>query len=1063
MRRQLSPKRRPVCANGTDFSPAAAASSGLGRASSAPPETGSSSRLASPLRKRHPPPRQEAANAKSAWDGGGGGGAGAGARAIGSSQARDDSKSQCSWWGPGSAQPRPIVKEGILKKRRGGINSWGDRYFILREDLLEQYAKGETPSDSQPKHCYALDPSCSVSDIKETKAGGRPLFYFDLAWPSHSASKEDAEGEADADSGRSSPEGDGREFDGASTNAYVSPLSNVPTPLDSPTDGGNKGDPGAGGGAPPRGYGSEDGSLMPLPLLTPSMERASSSNSLTGHPEGRFRRPRSNTGNANGTGAAGSATASPMPYSHKRFNGLGAEELEDTTRNETIESMVAAQRENETRIARLKMEELGQLSEFEREKDRHHKKKKEGKGVINNKSQAVAATAVGVSWLTAGIMTGGLVVAGTMVAAGVTVGSMGVYNKYKSSKKPNGYPGRVRVASFKAEDAEQWRQAVLDQLEALRAQPRQDAERSLWMGSGLGLGIPAWAARPEGPPPALKAIDLRVVDSLLSNAVWVPRDVMHGLPVLEQESACAVGSDSGSSQDESPQAAAQPGWGLGGTGPVLKTQTIVRASPLETFVALMGAPRNSQTAVVSGTLTVESLDDHSDVVRLCLRPAWLKLAWASPRDFCLARYWHMAEDGCYIVALSSMEHPQCPADPSFVRGEAHILYTISPRRDSVPGGHASQECMLACHVQVDPKGWVWNRLGFRELYTTHILMTALGVRDVIEAERFMTPRISLRPDCSGPLSPDGSPFLFEVLGASRPESTHQSAEAAGAVERAGRGMAAIDASMDASKSGGLTSLETCPPPALDPRRWEEAVGSDFMVRGPSYLTNRVKVPSEKQMFRLRAVDLFVLPEPATHLAAHSSNRVQLARKAGETSFVWVLQIMVPGPPHYAFVCYFTPGTDNWLDETTPFGKLAKRVFFGDSDAFRDERLKLIPKIVEGNWVVKRAAGSTPAILGTKLKQHHFRGDNYLETDLEIASSSLAANITRLCTGYAKALVVDMVWTIQGNTEEELPEVALGGVRINALDLLAAKPLDMSASVSRSHLSVLDESTSRRGK
>lgn len=30
--------------------------------------------------------------------------------------------------------------------------------------------------------------------------------------------------------------------------------------------------------------------------------------------------------------------------------------------------------------------------------------------------------------------------------------------------------------------------------------------------------------------------------------------------------------------------------------------------------------------------------------------------------------------------------------------------------------------------QVDPKGWVWNRLGFRELYMKHILMTALGVR-----------------------------------------------------------------------------------------------------------------------------------------------------------------------------------------------------------------------------------------------------------------------------------------------------------------------------------------------
>lgn len=71
------------------------------------------------------------------------------------------------------------------------------------------------------------------------------------------------------------------------------------------------------------------------------------------------------------------------------------------------------------------------------------------------------------------------------------------------------------------EVVEQWRQAVLDQLEKLRVQPRQDTQRSAWMGSGLGLGMPGWTTRPEGPPPALKAIDLRVVDNVLSNAVWV--------------------------------------------------------------------------------------------------------------------------------------------------------------------------------------------------------------------------------------------------------------------------------------------------------------------------------------------------------------------------------------------------------------------------------------------------------------------------------------------------------------------------------------------------------------
>lgn len=32
-------------------------------------------------------------------------------------------------------------------------------------------------------------------------------------------------------------------------------------------------------------------------------------------------------------------------------------------------------------------------------------------------------------------------------------------------------------------------------------------------------------------------------------------------------------------------------------------------------------------------------------------------------------------------------------------------------------------------------------------------------------------------------------------------------------------------------------------------------------------------------------------------------------QAGEKTFVWVLQIMVPGPPHYAFMCYFTPESD----------------------------------------------------------------------------------------------------------------------------------------------------------
>lgn len=87
----------------------------------------------------------------------------------------------------------------------------------------------------------------------------------------------------------------------------------------------------------------------------------------------------------------------------------------------------------------------------------------------------------------------------------------------------------------------------------------------------------------------------------------------------------------------------------------------------------------------------------------------------------------------------------------------------------------------------------------------------------------------------GPRSADGTPFLFEVLGATGPGSCQQASAAS------------EEMSVDFPKRMGSTSLETRPPPTLDVRRWTEAIGQDFVVRGPSYLTTRVKVPSAKQV------------------------------------------------------------------------------------------------------------------------------------------------------------------------------------------------------------------------
>ena len=121
------------------------------------------------------------------------------------------------------------------------------------------------------------------------------------------------------------------------------------------------------------------------------------------------------------------------------------------------------------------------------------------------------------------------------------------------------------------------------------------------------------------------------------------------------------------------------------------------------------------------------------------------------------------------------------------------------------------------------------------------------VRDVIEAERFMTPRINLRPDsptgdeddntygggsAGDRCGADGKPLLFAGglgVGGSR------------------EGESSLDSACHALAMKGLTPLENCLPSTLDPRRWTEAEGTDFMVRGASYLSSRVKVPSAKQV------------------------------------------------------------------------------------------------------------------------------------------------------------------------------------------------------------------------
>jgi len=102
--------------------------------------------------------------------------------------------------------------------------------------------------------------------------------------------------------------------------------------------------------------------------------------------------------------------------------------------------------------------------------------------------------------------------------------------------------------------------------------------------------------------------------------------------------------------------------------------------------------------------------------------------------------------------------------------------------------------------------------------------------------------------------------------------------------------------------------------------------------------------------------------------------------------------------------------------------------------FRNARFKLVPLITDGPWIVKATVPSKPAILGKKVVQRYFRGENYLEIDVHVGSSIIASQITSLCRGFVRHFSADLGIVIQGEDENELPERLLAVLHIDKIDL-----------------------------
>jgi len=123
--------------------------------------------------------------------------------------------------------------------------------------------------------------------------------------------------------------------------------------------------------------------------------------------------------------------------------------------------------------------------------------------------------------------------------------------------------------------------------------------------------------------------------------------------------------------------------------------------------------------------------------------------------------------------------------------------------------------------------------------------------------------------------------------------------------------------------------------------------------------------------------------------------------------------------------------------------LWRRCVRGD-ELFLNERLKIIPRLVEGGWYF--AFPQRPALLGMKTPQRCYRGKDYLEVDCEADHSLIAAQITKAAYHISTYLVVDIMLTLEGRKNKELPERCLGGFQLRYPDTTKAIKLNVEVEV-----------------
>jgi hypothetical protein len=175
-------------------------------------------------------------------------------------------------------------------------------------------------------------------------------------------------------------------------------------------------------------------------------------------------------------------------------------------------------------------------------------------------------------------------------------------------------------------------------------------------------------------------------------------------------------------------------------------------------------------------------------------------------------------------------------------------------------------------------------------------------------------------------------------------------------------------------------------PNADSVWWDRAADDKaYMIRGPGYLENKIKVPSKPSCMECIGTVFTFSRDPLRNITSIPGHLVQeqhVGRK--DRPFLFVTNFIVPQIGNW--VCYFARRRGQEIDET--FEKMLKE-FVEGTDEHRNSRFKIIPGIPEGNFIVRAAVGNKPGLVGNKIDTKYYRGDNFFEVEVDVGSSMVA--------------------------------------------------------------------------